>query len=70
MRKKELFNYVLNYFEQTMDATETELHFSNTFELLVAVVRRNVPTSASTKLRLTCLLTSLPLLLWQPQRPM
>ena len=25
MRKKELFNYVLNYFEQTMDATETEL---------------------------------------------
>ena len=38
MRKKELFNYVLNYFEQTMDATETELHFSNTFELLVAVV--------------------------------
>lgn len=28
MRKKELFNYVLNYFEQTMDATETELHLA------------------------------------------
>lgn len=38
MRKKELFEYVLNYFQQTMDATETELHFSTPFELLVAVV--------------------------------
>ena len=38
MRKKELYQYVLHYFEQTMDATETELHFSNPFEILVAVV--------------------------------
>lgn len=38
MRKKELYQHVLQYFEQTMDATETELHFSNPFELLVAVV--------------------------------
>lgn len=38
MRKKELFENVLNYFQQTMDATETELHFSSPFELLVAVV--------------------------------
>lgn len=38
LRKKELYEHVLNYFAQTMDATETELHFSNTFELLVAVV--------------------------------
>ena len=38
MRKKELYEYVLSYFERTMDATETELHFSNAFELLVAVV--------------------------------
>lgn len=38
MRKKELYEYVLAYFERTMDATETELHFSNPFELLVAVV--------------------------------
>ena len=29
---------MLAYFERTMDATETELHFSNPFELLVAVV--------------------------------
>lgn len=38
MRKKELYQHVLHYFEQTMDATETELHFNNPFELLVAVV--------------------------------
>ena len=38
MRKKELYQYVLHSVEQTMDATETELHFSNPFELLVAVV--------------------------------
>ena len=38
MRKKDLYQHVLQYFEQTMDATETELHFSNPFELLVAVV--------------------------------
>lgn len=38
MRKKDLYQKVLSYFESTMDATETELHFSNPFELLVAVV--------------------------------
>lgn len=38
MRKKELYEHVLAYFERTMDTTETELHFSNPFELLVAVV--------------------------------
>lgn len=38
MRKKELYEHVLAYFERTMDATETELHFSNPFELLAAVV--------------------------------
>ncbi len=38
MRKKDLYEHVLRYFERTMDATETELHFSNSFELLVAVV--------------------------------
>ena len=38
MCKKELYEHVLAYFERTMDATETELHFSNPFELLVAVV--------------------------------
>lgn len=38
MRKKELYEHVLAYFKETMDDTETELHFTNPFELLVAVV--------------------------------
>lgn len=38
MRKQELFNHVLDFFERTMDATETELDYRNNFELLVAVV--------------------------------
>lgn len=38
MRKKELYTHVLDYFARTMDATETELHFTTPFELLVAVV--------------------------------
>lgn len=38
LKKQELYDYVLNYLKSTMDDTETELHFSNTFELLVAVV--------------------------------
>ncbi|MBQ2268734.1 MAG: endonuclease III [Bacteroidaceae bacterium] len=38
MRKKELFSAVLDYLASTMDSTETELHYSNPFELLVAVV--------------------------------
>lgn len=38
MRKQDLYDYILAYFERTMDATETELNFTNPFELLVAVV--------------------------------
>lgn len=38
MRKAELFKYVLDYFERTMDATETELDYGTTFQLLTAVV--------------------------------
>lgn len=38
MRKKELYEQILVYFKATMDDTETELHFSNPFELLVAVI--------------------------------
>lgn len=38
MRKKELYEKVLAYFQATMDSTETELHYSNPFELIVAVV--------------------------------
>lgn len=38
MRKKELFSHVLQYLGSIMDDTETELHYRNPFELLVAVV--------------------------------
>lgn len=38
MKKQELFNKVLAFFEKTMDATETELDFGSNFQLLVAVV--------------------------------
>lgn len=38
MRKKDLFKAVLDYFDSVMDDTETELHYSTPFELLVAVV--------------------------------
>ena len=38
VRKKEKFEAVLAHFRATMDATETELHYSNPFELIVAVV--------------------------------
>lgn len=38
MRKQERYAYVLDYFSRTLSDTETELHFRNNFELLVAVV--------------------------------
>lgn len=38
MKKADLFTHVLDYFQATMDATETELHYGSTFQLLVAVV--------------------------------
>lgn len=38
MRKAERYRVVLDYLEQKNGETETELHYSNTFELLVAVV--------------------------------
>ena len=38
MRKKELYNKVIAYFEQAMPVAETELHYSTPFELLIAVI--------------------------------
>lgn len=38
MRKQELYDKVIAYFQQTMPVAETELHYSNPFELLVAVI--------------------------------
>lgn len=38
MRKQELYNKVIQYFEETMPVAETELHYENPFQLLVAVI--------------------------------
>ena len=38
MRKQELYNLVIEFFQRTMPVAETELHYSNPFELLVAVI--------------------------------
>lgn len=38
MKKKELYDYVLNYLGSVMDSTETELNYTTPFELLIAVV--------------------------------
>ena len=38
MRKQDRYNYVLDYLSRTLSDTETELDYSNNFELLVAVV--------------------------------
>ena len=38
MQKKKLFEFVIQYFEKEMPVAETELHFSNPFHLIVAVI--------------------------------
>jgi len=38
MRKKERFEKVIAYFQEHMPTAETELHYSNPYELLVAVI--------------------------------
>lgn len=38
MNKKDRFKYIIEYFEQTMPVAETELHYNNPFQLLVAVI--------------------------------
>ncbi len=38
MQKKELFNYVIDYFEKSMPIAETELEYTNPFNLIVAVI--------------------------------
>ncbi len=38
MKKAELFQHVIDYFETTMPVAQTELHYNNPFELLVSVV--------------------------------
>jgi len=38
MRKQDLYNYVSDYFRREMPEAKPELHFGNTFQLLVAVM--------------------------------
>lgn len=38
MRKKERYERLVEYFQETMPVAETELHYGNPFELLVAVM--------------------------------
>jgi endonuclease-3 len=38
MRRKELYNQVIAYFEKAMPIAETELNYENPFQLLVAVI--------------------------------
>ena len=38
MRKKELYDKVITYFQNAMPVAETELHYNNPFELLIAVI--------------------------------
>ncbi len=38
MKKQELFNLVIDYFQKAMPIAETELHYTNPYELLIAVI--------------------------------
>lgn len=38
MTKKERYKHIIDWFEKNMPVAETELHYSNNFELLVAVI--------------------------------
>lgn len=38
MKKQELYNKVIAYFQETIPVAETELHYNNPFELLIAVI--------------------------------
>lgn len=38
MKKQELYQLIIEYFERTMPIAETELHYTTPFELLVAVI--------------------------------
>ena len=38
MKKKELFDFIINYFQKEMPIAETELEYQDPFELIVAVI--------------------------------
>lgn len=60
MRKKDLYAHVLAFLESTMDSTETELHYSNPFELLVAVVLSAQCTDKRINMVTPCLFADYP----------
>ena len=39
MRKKERYEQIIAWFQENMPIAETELHYSNPFELLIAVIQ-------------------------------
>jgi endonuclease-3 len=38
MRKKERYEKVINWFQENVPVAETELHYNDPFELLIAVI--------------------------------
>lgn len=38
MKKQELYKQVITYFQQAIPVAETELHYENPFQLLIAVI--------------------------------
>lgn len=38
MKKRELFEQLIKYFQKTMPVAETELHYNNPFQLLISVI--------------------------------
>ena len=39
MRKEERYKGVLNWFKENVPVAETELHYDNPYQLLIAVIR-------------------------------
>jgi len=38
MKREDLYNFCIAYFEEAMPVAETELHYENTYQLLIAVI--------------------------------
>ena len=38
MTRKERFTHVINWFQENAESSETELHYGNNFQLLIAVI--------------------------------
>ena len=47
MKKQELYNKVIAYFQEAMPVAETELHYNNPFELLIAVITVEVDSNSA-----------------------